>query len=73
MMSKHQIKQITSDEAERMLDLLTYSDAPGENMPQELFLWKEDGKWVAMDNLDGFAWVEEFGKRHDAEHWLLGR
>lgn len=72
MLSKSKIKMIPLDEARQMLDLLTDSNCPGENMPEGLFLWREGEKWIACDNLDGYAWVEEFAKRHDAEHWLLG-
>ena len=55
-----------------MLDLLTDSETPGEDMPEGLFIWQEGGLWLALDNLDGYAWVEEFTTRHDAEHYLLG-
>lgn len=76
--SKHQIKRITAEEAGKMLDLLSDTpDAAGENIPEGLFLWQDvsrDGKrwWVGMDNLDGYAWVEQFRTEYEAEHWLLG-
>lgn len=76
--SKHQIKRITAEEAGKLLGLLSDTpDAAGENIPEGLFLWKDasgDGKqwWVGMDNLDGYAWVEQFRTEYEAEHWLLG-
>lgn len=72
MIYKSQIKRITEAEASEMFALLTDSDSPGENMPEGLFLWQEAGWWVACDNLDGYAWVEQFRRQYDAEHWLLG-
>lgn len=27
-------------------------------------------KWVAIDNLDGYAWNKDFDERRDAERWL---
>lgn len=70
---KSAIKRITADEAGRMLDLLSDNpDAPGENMPEGLFLFKDGGWWVGLDNVDGYAWVEQFRTEYEAEHWLLG-
>lgn len=73
MISKSQIKVITPEEADDMYKLLTDSDMPGENMPEGLYMWpNHDGTWTACDNLDGYAWTEDFRTRHAAEHYLLG-
>ena len=72
MIYKSQIKHITPEKAREMLALLTDSESPGENMPAGLFLWKEGGAWVACDNLDEYAWVEQFRTEYEATHWLLG-
>jgi hypothetical protein len=67
------INRITPEKAETMLDFLAETDTPGENMPGEMFLWKEGERWVAMDNRgDRWAWIEEFKEEYQAIHWLLG-
>ena len=68
---KSKIKRITYNEARKLVDKLTDSESPGENIPLGLFLWEEGDKWIAMDNLDNYAWVEEFDNLNDAEHWLV--
>ena len=48
-----------------------------ENCPEEymhLFLAKEeDGTWTAIDNRDGFCWVESFKNECIAKRWLLDK
>ena len=41
--------------------------------PLGLFLTKECGKWVAVDNSTGDAWTEEFHRKRQAVHWLRGK
>lgn len=72
MIYKSQIKRITAEEASKMFELLVDTDTPGENMPEGIFLWKEGSGWTACDNLDGYAWTEDFSSEYAAEHWLLG-
>lgn len=72
MLYKSMIKLISLEDAQKMLFYLTDSESPGENMPKGLFLWKEGNKWIAMNNLDDYAWIEEFTARHKAERWLVG-
>lgn len=69
---KSMIKRITYEEGSKLIDQLTDDpDSPGINIPYEMFLWKEGDKWIAMDNQDAYAWVEEFENQHDAERWLV--
>lgn len=66
------ITLITEAEATELYSLLTDDEHPGALMPRGLFLWQENGKWVACDNDEGFAWTDEFTSRWKAEKWLLG-
>lgn len=40
--------------------------------PFGLYLTKDGRKWVAVDNLTGDAWTEEFRWKRTAVRWLLG-
>lgn len=71
MYAKYKIKLITLKEAEELMAMFDDEDL-GMYMPLELFLWKEGDKWIAMDNTDGNAWIEEFSARWKAERWLVG-
>ena len=39
-------------------------------VPLGLFLAKEGGLWVAVDNRDGDAWTEDCRWKHHAVRWL---
>ena len=41
--------------------------------PRGLFLAREGGKWVAVDNSTGDAWTEEFRLKRQAVRWLRGK
>lgn len=41
-------------------------------LPLGLFLSREGVHWVAVDNVDGNAWTEEFYSKGTAERWLRG-
>ena len=41
--------------------------------PRGMFLAKEHGKWVAVDNSTGDVWTEEFSQKHQAMRWLRGK
>ena len=68
----------TATEAERMFDrLIEDTDEPGADMPKGMFIWQDktgDGRsvWTAMDNEDGYAWVDDFATEAEAIRWLLG-
>ena len=52
---------------ERLLNVIDF------RTPLGLFLTKEGGKWVAVDNSTGDAWTEEFSQKRQAIQWLLGK
>lgn len=41
--------------------------------PRGLFLARENGRWVAVDNRTGSAWTEEFHRKRTAIRWLRGK
>lgn len=38
----------------------------------EQAMFEEDGKWIAIDNRDGNAWVESFDTKNEAIEYLNG-
>ena len=71
---------ITADEAKTLCGMLRdydYEGCAGALIPTERYLWKDttgSGKavWVAMDNEDRNAWIEEFNTKKEAIRWLKG-
>ena len=68
---KSWIQRISLEEGRAMIDCLVNGVMPGAKMPQGLFLWKEGEYWIGLDNLDYYAWVEQFEMERDAEDWLV--
>lgn len=64
-------KLITKEAADLLMSFFD-DDELGRWMPKERFLWQEDGKWIALDNEDANAWIEEFDVKLDAVRWLIG-
>ena len=70
----YSIETISREEAAAILD---YYDrkANGEGVDPSAerlgrFLFKEDGKYIAIDNTGGDAWTEEFDAEESARDWL---
>ena len=55
------IHLVSSQRLRNMMDFHT---------PRGLFLAKENGKWVAVDNSTGDVWTEEFPQKRQAIRWL---
>ena len=55
------IEQVSEEQLRRVIQ--TYA-------PRGLFLAREGGVWVAVDNSTGYAWTEEFRSRRKAVRWL---
>ena len=68
------IREITSDIAHEIIETAVrkLEGYPVVNEHRGLFIVKENGKFVAIDNMDGDAWTEEFDTREEAEKYLLG-
>ncbi|MDE7244626.1 MAG: hypothetical protein K2O18_11735 [Oscillospiraceae bacterium] len=60
----HKIQRVGSERMMKVIDFRT---------PLGLFLTKEGGKWVAVDNSTGDAWTEEFSRKRQAVRWLRGK
>lgn len=61
MMRKFRIQRVSP---ERVDDIIEH------RVPLGLFLTKEGGRWVAVDNRDGDAWTEDFRRKRHAVRWL---
>ena len=70
---KKTIEIITSEEAQEIIECANRQDEGlfTEEPRYGKFLLQEDGRWVAIDNEDGYAWTEDFQNREVAEMWLL--
>lgn len=68
------IKEITSDIANEIIETAVrkLEGYPVVNEYRGLFITEENDKFVAIDNMDGDAWTEDFDTREEAENWLLG-
>lgn len=68
------IKEITSDIANEIIETAVrkLEGYPVANEHIGLFIVEENGKFVAIDNIGGDAWTEEFDTREEAEKYLLG-
>ena len=60
----HKIHRVSSERMMKVIDFRT---------PLGLFLTKEGGKWVAVDNSTGDVWTEEFSRKRQAIRWLRGK
>ena len=49
------------------------TDVIEHRTPLGLFLTKEGRRWVAVDNITGDAWTEDFRWKRHAVHWLRGK
>ena len=61
MSELQRVKQVSEEQLRRVIQ--TYA-------PRGLFLAREGGVWVAVDNSTGYAWTEEFRSRRKAVRWL---
>ena len=65
---------ISLSKASDLFRLLSDGEIPGKYIPKEKFVFQEpDARgrkaWVALDNTDGNAYVEEFHSLYDALRW----
>lgn len=44
----------------------------GSSIPRERFYFRSEGRWIAIDNHSGDAWVEAFDGEEDCLSWLRG-
>ena len=61
MEKKLKIQRVSSEFLGRVIE---------HRVPLGLFLAKEGGLWVAVDNRDGDAWTEDFRRKCHAVRWL---
>lgn len=64
------IREITGENAEKYI--LTDEALESGYYPESgLYLIREHERWVAIDNTDHRAYVEEFDELKDAKRWLI--
>ena len=63
-MSQVKIQRVSPDYLLKVID---------QRSPLGLFLTKEGSKWVAVDNITGDAWTEDFRWKRQAVRWLRGK
>jgi len=61
MEKKLKIQRVSSEFLGRVIE---------HRVPLGLFLAKEGGLWVAVDNRDGDAWTEDFATKRECLKWL---
>lgn len=71
------MKIYTGEEAEKVCKMILANEdysTPIEGY--EVFstgYWRECGKWVAYDNLDGECWMEEFKTKEEAMEYCYAK
>lgn len=72
-----EIKRITTRQAKRLFSLCCISDdlfGVSKYKPLgRFFIAERNGHFTAIDNLDGYAWCEEFVNFEEMEKWFAGK
>jgi len=63
MLGQVKIQRVSPEQLSNIIDQRT---------PSGLFLTRENRIWVAVDNMTGDAWTEEFASKRQAVRWLRG-